>query len=187
MKENLKAIYQEHQNVMRNFEQYLPIVEEIGQKMLQAINNKGKIFWMGNGGSAADAQHMAAELIGRFKNERRALPSIALTTDTSILTSVGNDYGYSAIFSRQLEGLCQPQDVIIGLSTSGNSENVILGIELGKKIGAYTVALTGETGGKLKSIADVCLTVPSTTTARIQEAHALIGHMLCEVIDNAIG
>jgi len=185
MNVNIIEIVREHQKVIQDLENYLPIINTIAEKMIGAIRQQGTIFWMGNGGSAADAQHMAAELVGRFLKERKALSSIALTTDTSILTSVGNDYGFDTIFSRQIEGLCKPQDVIIGLSTSGNSENVIRAIELGNKIGAYTIAMTGESGGKLKSMASCCLTVPSKVTARVQEGHTLIGHILCEIIDNA--
>jgi D-sedoheptulose 7-phosphate isomerase len=178
-------IFKDHQKVVQKLENYLPDIQQVAEKMITAIRQNGTIFWMGNGGSAADAQHMAAELVGRFQKERKALSSYALTTDSSILTSVGNDYGFNTIFSRQIEGLCKPQDVIMALSTSGNSENVIQGVMAANKIGAYTVALTGESGGKLKSMASFCLTVPSNITARIQEGHSLIGHILCEIIDAA--
>ena len=154
--------------------------------MTTAVRNNGTIFWMGNGGSAADAQHMAAELIGRFKRERRALPSIALTTDTSILTSLANDYDYSIIFARQLAALCKPGDVVVGLSASGNSENVIKGLETAKAKQAVTVALTGGQGGKMIHYADYSLIVPSNETARIQEAHILIGHILCDGIEQCL-
>ena len=140
---------------------------------------------MGNGGSAADAQHIAAELVGRYINERRGLPAIALTTDTSILTAVGNDYGYDNIFSRQVEALARPVDVVVGYSTSGNSANIYNAISLAKTIGCHCVALTGATGGKLAGVADSCIRVPSAETPRIQEAHAFIGHMLCDYVDRA--
>ena len=159
------------------------IVEELGAQWLRALNNGGKILLMGNGGSAADAQHIAAELVGRYMCERKGLAAIALTTDTSILTAVGNDYGYDAIFSRQVEALASPQDVIVVYSTSGNSSNVLTAVEAAKSVGCYTSALTGESGGQLKAIVDTCICVPSPSTPRIQEAHAFIGHMLCAAVD----
>lgn len=179
------TILNNHQSVIQNIVPLIPTLSNIAEKIIHAIQKNGTVFWMGNGGSAADTQHMAAELIGRFKRERRAIASIALTTDTSILTSVGNDYGFNYIFSRQLEGLCKPNDVVIGLSTSGNSQNIIEGVQVAKKIGAYTLSFTGDTGGKLKAMTDDCICVPSDITARIQEAHSLMGHILCEIIDNA--
>ena len=180
---NISAVFQEHQQVITQLEKFIPDIEIIAEKMINALNNSGTIFWIGNGGSAADAQHMAAELIGRYKKERKSLASIALTTDSSILTSISNDYHFDKIFSRQIEGLCKSQDIIIGLSTSGNSENIIQAIKAAKKIGAYTIILTGHEGGKLKSLGDISLIMPSQTTARIQEAHSLICHILCEMID----
>jgi D-sedoheptulose 7-phosphate isomerase len=141
---------------------------------------------MGNGGSAADAQHMAAELIGRFKIERPPIPSIALTVNTSVLTCLSNDYDYSIVFSRQLEALCQPHDVVIGISTSGNSKNVIKGIAMAKQKGAFTIGLAGCSGGELAKAVDLCLTISSTTTARVQEAHLFIEHVLCEYLESAM-
>lgn len=177
-------LLKEHQTVMSHVENMIPLMDQAVVRMVHAINGGGKILLMGNGGSAADAQHLAAELICRFKAERRALPAIALTTDTSILTAVSNDYDYSHIFSRQIEALCQPQDVVIGISTSGNSKNVLMGMEAAKKIGACTIGLTGE-AGKLKDMVDLCFCVPSKTVARIQEAHIFIGHSICELVENA--
>lgn len=153
--------------------------------MQETLARGGKILWMGNGGSAADSQHLAAEFVGRYVKERRGLPSIALTTDTSILTSVGNDYGYDYVFARQIEALCTDKDLVVGISTSGNSSNVLRAMEAAKAIGATTVGWTGEGGGKLASICDMMLAIPSKVTARIQEAHILIGHILCELIDDA--
>lgn len=160
------------------------MIETLGWEMSRRLKSGSKILWMGNGGSAADCQHLAAEIVGRFLKERRGLPSIALTTDTSILTAVGNDYGYDQIFSRQIEALCLPEDVVVGISTSGNSPNVVRALQEAKKIGAYTVGLTGENGGNLAPFCDVVLRVPSKVTARVQECHILIGHILCECIDD---
>jgi D-sedoheptulose 7-phosphate isomerase len=140
----------------------------------------------GNGGSAADAQHIAAELVGRFVADRRALPAIALTTDTSALTAIANDYGYDAVFSRQLEGLAQPGDVLIAISTSGNSANVLAAANTGKAMGVQVLGLLGGSGGKLLNACDDSLVVPSKTTARIQECHILIGHMLCDLVETAL-
>jgi D-sedoheptulose 7-phosphate isomerase len=179
-------LLREHQAVMSQLENLLPLVEQAAVRIQDTLARGGKVLFMGNGGSAADSQHMAAELVGRYQADRRALAAIALTTDTSNLTSISNDYGYSMIFSRQLEALCQPHDVVIGISTSGNSENVIKGIEVANKIGAYTIGMSGQTGGKLAVMTDLCFCVPSTTVARIQEAHAFIGHSICELVENAV-
>lgn len=141
------------------------------------------VFFCGNGGSAADAQHLAAEFVGRFVRERDGLPAVALTTDTSILTAVGNDYGFDTVFSRQVKALARPGDLVIGLSTSGNSANVLMAFEAAQKIGAKTIAFTGRSGGKMKAIADCTIAVPADVTARIQEMHIMIGHILCEWID----
>ena len=174
-----------HIDVMQSVRPLSSMVERVAEQLIKALKNNGKILLMGNGGSAADAQHIAAELVGRYLNERQGLPAIALTTDTSILTAVGNDYGYDKVFSRQIEALAQPADVVIGYSTSGNSNNICNAIHTANRIGCYCVALTGESGGKLLDIVDSCICVPSTETPRIQEAHAFIGHMLCEYVDNA--
>ena len=153
---------------------------------IETLKNDGKILILGNGGSAADAQHIAAELVGRYKTERRGLAAIALTTDTSILTAIGNDYGYEDIFSRQIEALANPEDVVIGLSTGGTSKNVIKGIKLAKNTGCNIIGFSGKDGGKMNSICDVNILVPSNDTPRIQEMHILIGHTLCHLIDNAL-
>lgn len=163
-----------------------PAVETLGARLVQCLQAGGKIFWMGNGGSAADSQHLASEIVGRFQKDRKGLPSIALTTDTSILTSVGNDYGFEQIFSRQIEALCRSDDVVVGISTSGNSPNVVAAIEVARDIGAYTVALTGEGGGRLGLLVDSLIAVPSRDTPRVQECHILLGHILCEYIDAAL-
>lgn len=158
-------------------------IAELGRELSQRLSSGAKIFWMGNGGSAADSQHLAAEIVGRFVKERKGMPSIALTTDTSIMTAVGNDYGFDQIFSRQIEALCRPRDVVVGISTSGNSPNVVRAIELARTMGAYTVGFTGEKGGRLAEICDAIFRAPSTTTARIQECHILVGHIICKYID----
>lgn len=148
----------------------------------QALSDGRKILLAGNGGSAADAQHIAAELVGRFEKEREALPGIALTTDTSALTAIANDYGYEEVFNRQVAGLGQQGDVFIGISTSGNSANIIKATEKAREMGLHTIAMTGS-GGKLQTLADVTLAVPSHRTANIQECHILAGHILCALID----
>ena len=166
------------------------VADTLADKILEAITmarasyaKGGKLLLMGNGGSAADAQHIAAEFIGRYKKERRPVAAIALTVDSSILTCVGNDYGYDAVFSRQVEGLAKKEDVVIAISTSGNSENVIQGVDKAREIGAKTIGLLGNQGGKLKDKVDLAIVVPSTNTARIQEAHITIGHIICEILD----
>lgn len=145
----------------------------------------GKILLCGNGGSAADAQHIAAELTGRYKTERGALAGIALTTDTSALTAIGNDYGYEFVFSRQLEALGREGDLLIAISTSGNSGNVIKALELARKIGIKTIGLSGRTGGAMNELCELNLVVPSNDTPRIQEMHIMIGHIICQAIDDA--
>jgi len=149
----------------------------------KALSAGHKVMFCGNGGSAADSQHLAAEFVGRFQKERRGLPAIALTVDTSILTAVGNDYGYEKIFVRQVEALAQNGDVLVGLSTSGNSANVVAAIELAKSKGVYCVGMTAAGGGKMADLCDECIAVPAKITARAQEMHILIGHILCELVD----
>ena len=158
-----------------------------GVQIAGSLSKGGTIFWCGNGGSAADSQHLAAELVGRFKKNRKALRSIALTTDTSVLTCVANDYSYDVIFARQVEALGRPGDVLIGISTSGNSENVLRAFKAAKELGLMTIALLGKGGGYIKDLADHALVIPSDSTARIQEAHILIGHILCELIEQELG
>ena len=149
----------------------------------ETVQTGRTVFFCGNGGSAADAQHLAAEFVGRFVRERDGLPAVALTTDTSILTAVGNDYGFDTVFARQVKALARPGDLVVGLSTSGNSVNVLAAFETAKVAGAKTIAFTGRTGGKMKEVADCAITVPADITARIQEMHIMIGHILCEWID----
>ena len=173
----------EHIAVVRELAGQLEVLERIATEMTRAIQNGNKVLWCGNGGSAADSQHLAAELMGRFRRERCSLPSIALTTDTSILTAVANDYGYEKVFQRQVEGLCVKGDVVVGISTSGNSRNVSTALETARRMGALTVAFTGRTGGVLGNVANLTLRIPSDDTPRIQEAHILCGHMVCDFIE----
>lgn len=162
-------------------------IKNIGHLLAQSLANGGTLFWCGNGGSAADSQHLAAELVGRFKNDRRPLRSIALTTDTSVLTCVANDYSYKDIFARQVDALGRQGDTLLVISTSGNSENVLRALKAGKRMGLTTVALLGKGGGHCKDLSDYSLVVPSQDTARIQETHILIGHILCELIEEEMG
>jgi D-sedoheptulose 7-phosphate isomerase len=173
----------EHLSVIEALRSEESVIERIATEMTRTVLSGDKILWCGNGGSAADAQHLAAELIGRFKRERPGIPSIALTTDTSILTAVGNDYGYDQVFSRQVEALCHSRDLLVGITTSGNSRNICAALETAHELGAFTVAFTGETGGTAAQIADLTLRIPSKDTARIQEAHILCGHILCDWIE----
>ncbi|MDI6783107.1 MAG: SIS domain-containing protein, partial [bacterium] len=162
------------------------IVAQIATEIVATYRRGGKVLLFGNGGSAADAQHIAGELVGRFMKERTGLPAIALTTNTSILTAVANDYGYDKVFIRQLEALGGPSDLAIGISTSGNAENVNQAIEFAKKNGMKTIGLTGGTGGKLAMLVDTCLCIPSNNTQRIQEAHITVGHILCELVEEEL-
>ncbi|MEN6414731.1 MAG: D-sedoheptulose 7-phosphate isomerase [Veillonellales bacterium] len=158
-------------------------IEKFAQICQAALKNGRTIYFCGNGGSAADCQHLAAEFVGRFVKERHGLPAVALTTDTSILTAVGNDYGFDQVFARQVDALVRQGDVVVGISTSGNSANVVRAMDKARLQGAKTIGLTGQQGGKLAKCCDLCLQVPSQVTARIQEAHILIGHIVCELID----
>jgi D-sedoheptulose 7-phosphate isomerase len=173
----------EHLEVVAQMAGQQPVLEAIARAMTATLRAGGKILWCGNGGSAGDSQHLAAEFVGRFRRERRGLASIALTTDTSILTSVANDYGYEAVFSRQVEALGAPGDLLVGISTSGNSSNVVNALEVARHQGLTTVAFTGAGGGKMAALADHLFAVASRDTARIQEAHILAGHMLCDWVE----
>jgi D-sedoheptulose 7-phosphate isomerase len=153
---------------------------------VETLKNGNKILLCGNGGSAANAQHIAAELTGRYKTERRGLPGIALTTDTSVLTAIGNDYGYDRIFDRQVEALANKGDLLIGISTSGNSKNVINALKIAKEMGCKTLGLSGRNGGAMNDVCDLNLVVPSNNTPRIQEIHILFGHTICQIIDDEL-
>ena len=154
--------------------------------MTETLRAGRKIIWFGNGGSATQSQHMAAEFVGRFQQERRSLPSISLTENMASVTAIGNDYAFAQIFSRQLEGLAQPGDVAIGLSTSGNSLNVVEALRAASALQVKTIGLTGGTGGRMAGHCDICICVPSTVTARIQEVHLTIGHLLCALVEDAL-
>lgn len=179
-------IEQDFETISSNFQkikELCPVIEKAAQACINAIKSGNKIMFCGNGGSAADSQHLAAELVGRYKINRPALASVALTTDTSILTAVGNDFGYDTIFERQIEGIGKKGDVLVGLSTSGNSKNVLLAMDKAKALGITTIAFTGEKGGKMKDKADFAINVPSDTTNHIQEMHIAVGHIICGIIE----
>ena len=175
----------EHLTIIRQFVAQEDAFERAAARITDCLLAGNKILWCGNGGSAADSQHLAAELVGRFHRTRRAFPSIALTTDTSVLTAIANDWSYDDVFKRQVEALCVAGDVLVGISTSGNSKNVCTALAKARELGAFTVAMTGRSGGRMATLADVCLRVPATDPARIQEGHILCGHILCEWIELA--
>ena len=186
---NLAGVFSDaiaqHLAIIRQFEAQEDAFEQAAVRITECLLAGNKILWCGNGGSAADSQHLAAELVGRFRCSRRAFPSIALSADTSVLTAIANDWSYEEVFERQVEALGQPGDVLFGISTSGNSRNVCAALAKARALGIFTVAMTGKTGGRMATLADVCLPVPSTDPARIQEAHILCGHILCEWIELA--
>lgn len=170
----------------RFFEENKERIGETAETIAHGLRNGRKMLLFGNGGSAADSQHLAAELVGRFGPDRSPLAAIALSTDTSILTAVGNDYGYEKVFARQIEALGQPGDTAIGISTSGNSPSVLEALDVARNKGLFTVGFTGETGGKMNGRTEVLFRVPSRVTARIQETHILLGHILCELVDRQL-
>ena len=180
---NIERAFKAHQMAIESVMESSQQIEMVLAKMAKSLAAGGKIIWMGNGGSAADAQHMAAELMVRYVKNRRPLASIALTTDSSILTAHSNDFEFETVFSRQIEGLAKPGDVVIGLSTSGNSENVVRAIEQANQQACITVSMTGEAPSQLSDISAFCFQVASSETARIQEAHGFICHLLCEGLD----
>ena len=161
-------------------------IAAIAEVILRSLKGGGKGILFGNGGSAADAQHIAAELVGRFRKERKAIPAIALSTNTSVVTAIGNDYGFERIFARQMEAMANPADVALGISTSGNADNVIKAIGVAREKGISTIALTGGDGGKLAQLADISFIVPSEETPRIQEAHITIGHLICQIVEEQV-
>jgi len=186
MTDKIQGLFDEHIGTAQKSSQQLTgVVAEACQMVVSAIASGKKVLLCGNGGSAADAQHMAAEFTGRFVKERRSLPAIALTTDTSALTAIGNDYGFERIFARQVEGLANVGDVVIGISTSGNSANIINALTAGKKAGCNTIGFSGRDGGEMNQLCDINIVVPSDVTARIQEMHILIGHIICSALDDA--
>lgn len=167
-------------------EESLDVILFAANKLVASMRKGNKLLLCGNGGSAADSQHIAAEFINRFKKERIPLPALALTTDTSVLTSISNDYDYKLCFSKQVLAIGQKGDVLIGISTSGNAANVLNAVSAAKKKGIYTIGLTGDGGGKLKDCVNLCIRVPSHDTPRIQEAHILIGHLICDIVEREL-
>ena len=167
-------------------EHFQGLVVQVALRIVKSLGLGGKVFFFGNGGSAADAQHLAAEFTGRFLKERRALPALALSVNSSSLTAIGNDYGFDIVFARQLEALGKEGDVAIGISTSGNSLNVIRALETANAKSIFSVALTGKSGGTLKNIADCTICIPSEETPRIQECHILTGHLICEIVEEVL-
>lgn len=187
MNELFQKSLKEHLDVFDQiFTEEISNIERCGGLIWEALEVGNKVLLCGNGGSAADAQHIAAEFVGRYETERRAFPSIALTTDTSALTALGNDYGFERVFSRQVEALATEGDVLIAISTSGNSPNVIAAIEMAHRKGCKVIGMTGRLGGKMKEMCDALFAVPSDRTARIQEAHITIGHLWCEYVDACV-
>jgi len=167
-------------------EETISTVVTIAEITVEAIERGGKLLICGNGGSAADAQHISAELVGRFAFDRPALPALALSVNTSCVTAIGNDYGFDRVFSRQIEALGRPGDVVIGISTSGNSQNVLCGMSAAARLGLRTAALTGQAGGKIRSAVEYCVCVPSNETPRIQECHILVGHIIADIVEDAM-
>jgi len=187
MKHTIKNELLSHLEVINLTIETMPEKLELASLLVvETLKNGNKILLCGNGGSAADAQHIAAELTGRYKTERRGLPGIALTTDTSALTAIGNDYGYDRIFDRQVEALANKGDLIIGISTSGNSKNIISALKLGKELACKTLGFSGRDGGAMNEVCDINLIVPSNDTPRIQEMHILFGHTICQIVDNEL-
>lgn len=183
MTETINRFIDEHIAAVEKFRPQVALVEQVAHEIITAFKGGHKLMTAGNGGSAADAQHMAAEFVVRFKINRKAMPAIALTTDTSNLTATGNDFDFESIFSRQVEALGLPGDILLVFSTSGNSQNLIAACESAKKVGVKTIALLGKDGGKLKDCADTAIVVDAFDTARIQEVHSIIMHSLCEIVE----
>ena len=187
MREVVIRELEESANIKRMMAESLAdTIVDAAQMILKTYQAGGKVLLIGNGGSAADAQHIAAELIGRFQLERTGLPAIALTTNTSALTALANDYAYDAVFSRQLEALASNKDILIAITTSGTSPNILKAVETAHSKGVYVVGLTGDDGGKLKDMADLTIMVPSNNIARIQEAHITIGHIICHLVEKGL-
>ncbi|MCX5696104.1 MAG: D-sedoheptulose 7-phosphate isomerase [Candidatus Omnitrophica bacterium] len=186
MRERVKEIILESIQVKEELlKSEVSAILKISAAIIESLRKGGKLIIFGNGGSASDAQHIAAELVGRFKKDRPALGAIALTANTSVITALANDFGYEVVFARQIEALAGKFDVALGISTSGRAKNVALGFKQAKKMGLKTIALTGGDGGEIVKLADISLIVPSSVTARIQEAHIVIGHIICELIEEA--
>ncbi len=186
MLDDIRQILRESVEVKQKLVASVPLIQQIADRLIGVLQSGQKIMVCGNGGSAADAQHMVAELVGRFTMERRAFPAVALTANSSTLTAWSNDYSYETVFARQVEALAQAGDALIGISTSGNSPNILRAIEAAKSRKVYTIGLTGE-GGRLAGLVELCLCVPSRSTPRIQEAHITVIHILCALIEEKLG
>ena len=187
MQQEITLQFAAHQEVIARAERELsPAIAEMVTLLVETFRAGGKLLVMGNGGSAADAQHFVAEIVGRFKMERRGLPAIAFSTDTSILTAIGNDYGFDKVFSRQVEALAAPGDLVVGISTSGNSPNVLQALELAREKGCRTVGLLGKDGGSIKDVCDLALIVPTNDTPRVQETHIIIIHIVCDLLEKTM-
>jgi len=183
----LENLLKNHQSVFATLPSLVPVVEQSCDLMTSCLHNDGKIMFCGNGGSAADSQHLAAEFVGRFVDDRPPLSALALSTDTSILTCIGNDYGYEYVFARQVVAIGRRGDVLVAISTSGNSANVILAVQEAKKRGIKVIGMLGRDGGALKELVDIAIVVPSNITANIQEAHIFLGHCFCSMIEQRLG
>jgi D-sedoheptulose 7-phosphate isomerase len=173
----------EHLRVTAALREHVGLLGRIADRIAECFRGGGRLYLFGNGGSAADAQHVAAELVGRFQRDRRALPAVALTTDTSALTAVGNDFGFENVFARQVEALATDRDVVWALSVSGTSPNIIRGLETARRIGAFRIGFTGQNGAKMRDLCDLCLMIDHTSSDRVQEAHALAYHLICDAIE----
>lgn len=184
MQKTITEEVQLHLDTLQKMDTIFADIEKVADLLLNAIKEGKKILLFGNGGSAADAQHIAAELSGRYKKERRGLPAVALTTDTSALTAISNDYGFDYMFSRQVEAIANEGDAVIGISTSGNSSNVLEGIKQAKKMNCHVIGFSGKDGGELSKLSDFNIIVPSDNVARIQEMHILVGHICCQIIED---
>ena len=186
MKNIIKKSLSGCSEALKELEAQQETLEKIASLCIESLKKKGKIIFIGNGGSAADAQHLAAELVGRFRKERLPLAALALSTNTSSLTAIGNDYGFDKVFSRQIAALAKKEDIVVGISTSGSSQNVITAVNEAKKLGIPTIGLLGKNGGELKDIVDTALIIKTDDTPRIQEMHILAGHIICEIIETTL-
>lgn len=187
MQAGILRMFRDSAAVQRRFvEESSPRIEAVAREMAKVLRSGGKLLFLGNGGSAADAQHLAAEFVNRFLVERKALAALALTTDTSVLTSIGNDRGMEQLFSRQIEALARPGDLVVAISTSGNSPNVLRAVETARRLGCGTIGLTGGSGGALAKVVDDAFVVPSHETPRIQETHIILGHALCALVEDLL-
>ncbi len=184
-RKDFRALLDERRGLL-DADRYEAVTDRIARTLVAAFNAGRKVLWCGNGGSAADAQHLAAEFSGRFLRERRGLPSEALSVNSSAVTAIANDYGYDRVFARQVEAFAQPGDVVIGISTSGNSPNIVLALEEANRIGATTIAFSGNGGGRMADVADITLIGPDGYSALVQEVHITLGHIVCDLVEQAL-